>query len=215
MLETVVGKVINGKTLKNMQLVKEFTPLKSDISESTVVSDLMANFPPICKKDTLAVQMALLSDHFTETGEIIGLDEVPDDMLGSKLPVEKSRKAKRKELTQEEYLEAENPPKRPKKEKASKKLKSGASEVPSIQEEAQDLNLEAIISKKTRSGKAAASASTIAPEQTPQKKKKRTSKPRKLKESVYVTEEVEDEAAATELVTREVRKPRKKVLNKS
>jgi len=68
MLETVVGKVINGKTLKNMQLVKEFTPLKSNISESTVVSDLMANFPPICKKDTLAVQIALLSDHFTQTG---------------------------------------------------------------------------------------------------------------------------------------------------
>ena len=66
-------------------------------------------------------------------------------MPGSKLPVEK-------ELTQEEYLEAENPPKRPKKEKSSEKLKSGASEVPSIQEEVQDLNPEAIISKKTRSG---------------------------------------------------------------
>jgi len=76
-----------------------------------VVSDLMANFPPICKKDTLAVQMALLSDHFTP----------------------------------------------------------------------------------------------IAPEQTLQKKN-RTSKLRKLKESVYVTEEVEDEAVTTELVTREVRK---------
>jgi len=133
----VVGKVINGRTLKN-------------ISESMVVFYLMANFPPICKKDT---------------------------------------------------LEAENPPKRPKKEKAFEKLKSGASEVPLIQEEVQDLNPEAIISKKTRSGKADASASTIAPGQTLQKKK-RTSKPRKLKESVYVTEEVEDEAAATELVTR-------------
>jgi len=90
--------------------------------------------------------MALLGDHFTQTGEIIGLDEVPEEMPGSKLPVEKSRKAKRKELTQEEYLEAENPPKRPKKEKASEKLKFGTSEVPSIQEEAQDLNPEAIIS---------------------------------------------------------------------
>jgi len=205
MLETVVGKVINGRTLKNMSLVTKFTPLKTDISESMVVSDLMANFPPIYKKDTLAVQMALLSDHFTQIGEIIGLDEVPEDMPGSKLPVEKGKKSKRKELTQKEYLEAENPPKRPKKEKASEKLKSGASEVPSIQEEVQDLNPEAIIPKKTRSGKAAASASTIALGQTLQKKK-RASKPRKLKESVYVTEEVEDEVAATELVTREVRK---------
>ena len=80
MLDTVVGKVINGKTLKNMQLIKRFTPLSSDLSESTVVSDLMANFPPICKKDTLAVQMALLSDHFANTRERISLDEVPEDM---------------------------------------------------------------------------------------------------------------------------------------
>jgi len=99
MLETVVGKVINGKTLKNMQLIKIFTPLSSDMSESLVVSDLMANFPPICKKDSLAVQMALLSDHYANTGEKIGLSEVPEDMPGSKLPMEKGRKAKRKELT--------------------------------------------------------------------------------------------------------------------
>jgi len=209
MLQTVVGKVINGRTLKNMSLVTEFTPLKTDISESMVVSDLMANFPPICKKDTLAVQMALLSDHFTQTGEIIGLDEVPEDMLGSKLPVEKGKKAKRNELTQEEYLEAENPPKRPKKEKASEKLKSGASEVPSIQEEAQDLNPEVIIPKKTRSGKAVVSASTTALGQTLQKKK-RASKPKKLVESVYVTEEIEGVEAATELVSREVKKKKAK-----
>jgi len=76
-LETVVGKVINGKTLKNTQLIKRFTPLKTDISESMVVSDLMANFPPKCKKDSLAVQMALLTDHFAVTSEIIGLEEVP------------------------------------------------------------------------------------------------------------------------------------------
>jgi len=34
----------------------------------------------------------------------------------------------------EKQKASENPPKRPKKEKASEKLKSGASEVPSIQE---------------------------------------------------------------------------------
>jgi len=191
MLEIVVGKVINVKTLKNMQLVKKFTPLKTDISESLVVSDLMANFPPICKKDTLAVQMALLSDHFTQTDEIIGLDEIPDDMPRSKLLVEKGRKAKRKELTQEEYLEAENPSKRAKKEKASEKLKSSASKVPSIRKEAQDLNPEAIIPKKTKSGTPATPASTKAPGQTLLKKKKRTPEPRKLKELVYVTEEID------------------------
>ena len=73
MLETVVGKVINGKTLKHMQLIKRSTPLSSDLKESMVVSDLMANFPPVCKKDSLAVQMALLSDHYANTGEKKGL----------------------------------------------------------------------------------------------------------------------------------------------
>jgi len=188
MLDTVVGKVINGKTLKNMQLIKRFTPLSSDLSESTVVSDLMANFPPICKKDTLAVQMALLSDHFANTGERIGLNEVPEDMPGGKLPVEKGRKAKRKELTQEEYLEGENPSKKAKKEKALEKSKTGASEGSSIQEEVQDLNPEAIIQQKTRNGKPVASASTTTAKQIPQKKK-RTPKPRKLRESVYTSEE--------------------------
>jgi len=190
-LETVVGKVINGKTLKNMQLVKNFTPRELDISESLVVSDLMANFPPISKKDSLAVQMALLSDHFTQTGEVIGLDEVPEEMYGGKLPVEKGRKGKRKE-------------------KASEKLKSGASELPTIQEEIQDLNPEAIVEKKTRSGKTGASESRIAHEHT-LVKKKRAPKLRKLKESAYVTDEVEDEVAATELVIREVSK--KKVVD--
>jgi len=31
------------------------TKLKYDISESRVVSNLMEDFPPICKKDSLAV----------------------------------------------------------------------------------------------------------------------------------------------------------------
>jgi len=54
----------------------------------------MTNFPPICKKDSLAVQMALLNDHYTNTGEIIGLEEVPEEMYGGKLPVEKPGKQK-------------------------------------------------------------------------------------------------------------------------
>jgi len=44
---------------------------------------------------------------------------------------------------------------------------------------------------KTRSGTTVAPASTKAPRQTLLKKKKRTPEPRKLKESVYVTEEID------------------------
>ena len=69
-------------------------------------------------------------------------------------------------MTQEEYLEAEKPSKRVKKDKASEKLKTDGSDLPTIQEEVQDLNLEAIVEKKTRNGKTAAPTSTKAPEQT-------------------------------------------------
>jgi len=54
-LETETSKVINASTLKNMRLISKVTKLKTDISESRVVSNLMEDFPPICKKDTLVV----------------------------------------------------------------------------------------------------------------------------------------------------------------
>jgi len=54
-LEIETGKVINSSTLKNMRLISKVTKLKTDINESRVVSNLMEDFPPICKKDLLAV----------------------------------------------------------------------------------------------------------------------------------------------------------------
>jgi len=109
-------------------------------------------------------------------------------------------------MTQEEYLEAEKPSKRVKKDKASEKLKTDGSDSTTIQEEVQDPNPEAIIEKKTRSGNFAAPTSTTAPEQTLLKKRKKTPAIRKLVESVYVTEEIEGVEAATELVTRDMKK---------
>jgi len=44
-LETETVKVINANTLKNMRLIPKVTRLKSDISESRVVSNLMEDFP--------------------------------------------------------------------------------------------------------------------------------------------------------------------------
>jgi hypothetical protein len=103
-------------------------------------------------------------------------------------------------------LEAEQPSKKTKKEKASGKANAGGSGLPSIQEEVEDLNVDVVLNKRTRSGKAAAPSQTAAPEQ-PQipKKKKRKADIRKLKESAYVAEE-EDIVATTELVIREVKK---------
>jgi len=58
-LGTVTGKIINASTLRNMNLIKkeEFTKLKTGLQQSFTVSNLMDNFPPICKQDPLDVQI--------------------------------------------------------------------------------------------------------------------------------------------------------------
>jgi hypothetical protein len=58
-LGTVTGKVISGKTLKNMNLIDKegFKELLTDIKESDAITNLMEDFPPICKKEPLDVQM--------------------------------------------------------------------------------------------------------------------------------------------------------------
>jgi hypothetical protein len=183
-----------------------YKKLNTDISESRAMSNLMENFPPICKKDPIEVQMHFITDHFQTYGEVIRLEDVPEEIYIGALPVAKSRKSKRKVTSKEKYLEEEQPSKKSKKERVSGKLKIGGSGVPSIQEEVQDLNPEVVLNKKTRSGKTTASSTQIAPDQPPVPKRKRKPIVRKLKESVYVTKEVEGVEAATGLVTREQEK---------
>jgi len=48
-LGTMVGKYITGSTLYNMHLVKEVNRMDTDLQESNILSNLMDNFPPICK----------------------------------------------------------------------------------------------------------------------------------------------------------------------
>lgn len=182
-----------------------FKKLSTTISESRAKSNLMEDFPPICKKDPINIQMHFITDHFETDGQVIRLEDVPEEMYGGALPVAKSRKSKRKETSKEEYLEAEQPSKKDKKDKASDKLKIGGSGLQTIEEEVQDLNTDAVLNKRTRSGKAATSTQT-APEQPPIPKKMRKTIVMKIKESAYVTQEEEDVEASTELVTREVKR---------
>jgi hypothetical protein len=91
-------------------------------------------------------------------------------------------------------------------DKASDKLKIGGFGLPSIHEEVEDLNVAVVLCKRTRSGKAAASAQA-APEQPSVPKKKRKAFIIKLNESSYIAEEEEEKVVATtELVTREIKK---------
>jgi len=83
-LGTVTGKIINGRTLRNMYLIKkeDFKKLNTDLQESYAISNLMDNFPPICKQDPLDVQLYFIHDHLKKTRETIRLEEIPEEMYG-------------------------------------------------------------------------------------------------------------------------------------
>ncbi|KEH15894.1 hypothetical protein MTR_0454s0020 [Medicago truncatula] len=105
-LGTVRGKIINGDTLKAMHLIKAKDVKKSptDLKPSDAKSDLIPDFPPICKQDPLEVQRAYIMDHYKTYNQKISLKDVPDQMYGGALPVAKGRKSKTKPITKEEYL---------------------------------------------------------------------------------------------------------------
>jgi len=208
MVGTVTGKIINGGTLANMRLIKPEAIIKLEtvLKESRVSSNLIEGFPPICKQDPLDVQLFYIHDHLQSTGEEIHLEDIPETMYGGKVKVAKSRKAKRKPMTEVEYLEdaSEQPARKARKAKKDKASEATGSEVATMQEEVEDLEADKILPDRTRSGKATTTSMT-APEQPSIPKRKRKHVVRKLKESKYVEEE-EQVAEITQLVSREIRK---------
>jgi len=62
-LGTMVGKYINGTTLYNMHLIKEVDKKNTDLEESSILSNLMDDFPPICKQDPPDVQAIYVYEH--------------------------------------------------------------------------------------------------------------------------------------------------------
>ena len=58
-LGTVTRKIINGGTLVHMKLIRkeDLRVLSTDLKESSVISNLMDDFPPICKQDPLEVRV--------------------------------------------------------------------------------------------------------------------------------------------------------------
>jgi hypothetical protein len=125
--------------------------------------------------------MHYIKEHFDLTGERIRLEDVPETMYGGALPVTKGRKSKRKAITKDEYLEADQPAKKAKKSKKEKvPVNVGGSCLPTIEEEVQDLDTSTVLNKRTRSGKVAASSQTT-PDLPPIQKKKRNTDVRKIK----------------------------------
>ena len=144
-LGTMTGKVMNGRTLRKMLLIKkeEYTQLNTDLLESSAVSNLMDDFPPICRQDPPDVRAHFVYEHWERTGETIKFDEILETMYGGALPVARKRKSKKKATSEADDDEEASEPKK----KKAKKAKDAPQEqlvgsgVPTIQDEFQDLEL--------------------------------------------------------------------------
>jgi len=88
-LRTRTGKIINGKTLQNMKIIKKFSPNEKDLKESTAPTKLMKDFPPIYKERNPEVLAKLVADSVKESG--ISLDvEAPE--VADEVPLQVRRK---------------------------------------------------------------------------------------------------------------------------
>jgi len=105
-LDTVTGKMINGSTMKHMKLIKkeDYTELSTDLKESVVVSNLIDDFPLICKQDPLDVRVNYILDHYEKTGQTIKLSDIPNTMYGGALPIARNRKLKKRVTSEAEYV---------------------------------------------------------------------------------------------------------------
>jgi len=90
-----------------MKLIKkeDHKVLSTDMKESTVISNLMDDFPPICKQDPLEVRVMYMKEYFEMTGQTIKISDIPDEMYGGALPIAKSRRCKKRAMTEAEYVE--------------------------------------------------------------------------------------------------------------
>ena len=112
-----------------------------------------------------------------------------------------------KELLKKFKLEEASEPKKKKarKVKDASKEQAVGSGVPTIQDEVQDLEPAKILDKRTKSGKTVGSSQSLPP-QPSIAKKKRKQPVKKMKVSTYVEEDDDQVEAATDLVTREVKR---------
>ena len=204
-LGTVVGKYINGSTMYNMRLVKTVIKMDTDLQESNIRSNLMDNFPPICKQDPPNVRAHYMYEHWKATGETIKYSDIPDTMYGGSLLVaSKKRKAKNSASSAAIEEEASEPEqKKAKKTKDAPQEQLVGSDMPTIQEEVQDLEPARKLNKRTRSDKSVGTSQPLLP-QSSIPKKERKKAVRKLKEASLE----EEEEVATGLVTREIRRKR-------
>jgi len=106
-LGTITGRIINRATLVTMKLIRkeDHKEFSTDLKESLVISNLMDDFPPICKQDPLEVRVMFIKEYFEMTGHLIKISDIPDEMYGGALPIAKNRKSLKRKMTKAEYLD--------------------------------------------------------------------------------------------------------------
>jgi len=92
-LSTVTGRIINGATLVTMKLIRkeDHQDLSTNLKESSVISNLMDDFPPICKQDPLEVRVMFIKEYHDMTVQIIKISDIPDEMYGGALPIARNK----------------------------------------------------------------------------------------------------------------------------
>ena len=91
-----------------MKLIRkeDHQELRTDLKESSVISNVMDDFPPICKQDPLEVRVMFIKEYYETTGQIIKISDIPDEMYGGALPIARNRKSLKRKMTEAEYLDA-------------------------------------------------------------------------------------------------------------
>jgi len=90
-LGTATGKIINGKTLQNMKIIRKFSTNEKNLKESSIQSELMRDFPPIPKEDNPEVLAGYIAAHAKESGETTQDEDIPDSSDGAPLRVKGKR----------------------------------------------------------------------------------------------------------------------------
>jgi len=162
-LGTVTGKIINGGTLKHMKLIRkeDHKVFSTDLKESSVISNLMDDFLPICKQDPLEVRVMYMKEYFEMTGQTIKISDIPDEMYGGALPIAKSRKSQKRKMTEAEYLEDTPEPVAKIAKATASQPNPTTSDVLSFQQEAQELDASEVLNKDNRSKKPVDSVNVI------------------------------------------------------
>jgi len=80
-LGTRTGKIINGKTLQNMKIIKKFSPDEKDLKESTAQTKLMKDFPSILQERNHEFLSKLVAESVKESGIFLDAEasETSDD----------------------------------------------------------------------------------------------------------------------------------------